>query len=712
MRMDEFIECSFGDFLKSYLPFVPLEEDVNVCLRRLRESTTEHGKRILRRAKVRSGRTKKICECFAEFYQAVNTTERQRLSHLEEIAHAIADSQINGRQLQYTLFSETSAGCHSTDKINACFLPAKYRLRKSGNANKGAVNYLQSGIIPVACSCKLHKSDMNRQENYSQIVSANVQTMNCDSSRIFSFGITIEADEMQLWYFSRSHCAVSERVNFVKNPVLLIKTFVSFMFATKEEMGYDPTITRHDNNKVKGHAPRVWLVHEVASSAKGAKVIGSEYVLEDVWLADSALTEKQIQDAIFESIEGFWSSQERDVKEGMKEMWDKHRELVSSGQYKDFFLTIEADYEGQKSRAAPRHHKRWQSVSSQDDLHYGLGGAPEDHAQKKQYRLIFKEECVRFGELKKLGDAIDVLQQTLIPLELLLCAGWVHRDISSGNILAFEQRNGRWKAKVSDLEYAKKFPRDPESRVDVSTGTPYFMAHEILNARYIVRMAFESDGDYYKSVDNNKHGAQSVIHNFQHDLEPIYWLLYWTLVDRIPHEPSHIHSKEIFLNTVSMFTLRSDAFLDPIRVRLQQALKPSVLFFAKPLDIIRNSLSAACQKREMDKEINDPLSYIKVYDRFSQFFEGVAAGRSDWANEELFSRHEIAKLYSASKERNGGSEGTLSAPRRGKRLRGSRLACPRSPDSYALSEGSEAQCDDSTSALEGARLAKRQRNRG
>ena len=41
----------------------------------------------------------------------------------------------------------------------------------------------------------------------------------------------------------------------------------------------------------------------------------------------------------------------------------------------------------------------------------------------------------------------------------MLCAGWVHRDISSDNILAYEKTDGVLRAKLSDLDYARKFPR-------------------------------------------------------------------------------------------------------------------------------------------------------------------------------------------------------------------------------------------------------------
>jgi len=39
----------------------------------------------------------------------------------------------------------------------------------------------------------------------------------------------------------------------------------------------------------------------------------------------------------------------------------------------------------------------------------------------------------------------------------MTCAGWVHRDISSGNIFAYKTDTG-WVAKLAGLEYARRFP--------------------------------------------------------------------------------------------------------------------------------------------------------------------------------------------------------------------------------------------------------------
>ena len=62
----------------------------------------------------------------------------------------------------------------------------------------------------------------------------------------------------------------------------------------------------------------------------------------------------------------------------------------------------------------------------------------------------------------------------VLALFLMFLAGWVHRDISVGNILAVRADDGSWKVKLADLEYAKKFPSEtgsPEPKTVSDLGT-------------------------------------------------------------------------------------------------------------------------------------------------------------------------------------------------------------------------------------------------
>lgn len=95
---------------------------------------------------------------------------------------------------------------------------------------------------------------------------------------------------------------------------------------------------------------------------------------------------------------------------------------------------------------------------------------PEAHPTS-HYRIAFKEVCTSLNEQEDLGVVFDALSATcnsaplalagtftdiLTVLERLHSVRWVHRDISPGNILIYETEDKVLRAKLSDVEYAKR----------------------------------------------------------------------------------------------------------------------------------------------------------------------------------------------------------------------------------------------------------------
>ncbi|KAH9487284.1 hypothetical protein JR316_0001354 [Psilocybe cubensis] len=727
---DEFIECSVDVFFKHYLPFEPSEAAVEECVLRLLckdyapngdagEGFRPKQAPITPRRCARINPLHKLDDntghpVLSEVVPTVGypdtpglrftdymkrpgshgSVEKTVFAPLKTIADAIGSysETCDGRARNNFQYLHCPQAVISSDignsksRIDACF------------SNGGSDFHTKYIAVPI----EQNVSAADRDSNNRRVVSANVQIMNDDVRRMFTYGMTFEGDKATLWYHCRSHSAVSRQFNFVENPRLLVKVFLSFLFATDEELGYNPDVTlvegkkrqytfkipssdgksakfyrtvkvlsEYPSNNISGRMARVWLVDRVDS--EGNK-IGPPCVLKDVWLSVNTLTEKEIQTAIFADIEKYCHPDKPDYnlasdppedspQDALNAIKMRNAELVKSGEYKQYFLEIESDHAGKPSKAvlegcAPvtrlfqnAHANRIASLN--ENSIPSVGSTPfiksgqqckRTFTPRKQYRVIFKEVCEPVGNLPTLGEVLDVIQQTLIPLSLLYCAGWVHRDISSGNILAHEV-GSVLRAKLSDFEYAKKFPlpKDHEGSVDPKTGTPFFMPVEIMQNTYL----YPKTKTYSKAVSrvwglkevmlrhltqrkqtkNRKRTAVSVVYNFQHDLESLWWVLVWSLTARVDHQPSRTWAKQIFQHNDVPTSARLN-FLRPYcedpdenAQDLQRIMLPSISVLRYIVDALREAMNIAYSERERGYMLRDPLSYAIIVNLFHSAFQ-------------------------------------------------------------------------------------------
>ncbi|KAH9476740.1 hypothetical protein JR316_0010655 [Psilocybe cubensis] len=718
----EFITCSVENFMKAYLDFVPNEKETQYFIKKLLEdiptgrgagpyslrSDTEPIPSVLTGDETsfafRAYPPKKKIAVLTDNEIAV-------FKGWEKIAEAIGNIDYPG-QRKRNRFSYVSVPHKSIDspnrgsnnKIDAAFVAA-------WDKNKP----LQTTDIAVVMEHKL--SESQKRQNALQAVSANVQIMNDDVRRMFTFGITAEQRNVTLWYHGRSHSAASHTFDFTENPKLFIQVLIAFSFATEEELGYDPTVTLegdgnytfklpeslgskdfrlfrtleplslYRSNNITGRMARVYKVVEVSESGE---VLGDPLVLKDVWLDSSAETEKQIQEAIFDDIERFWNSTDEPTE--LKMIKEAHKQIVDDGSYKKYFLQIVLDHIGRETKMTaeggiatqrllvepelPPHILRFGTENEESqflndqasvDTHPIASQFPESpvvprkYSPKRQYRVLFKEVCKTSGRLATLGEVVNVLLQILTPIQLLFCAGWVHRDISSGNILAFKKNlesKGPWLAKLSDLEYAKKFPLQNGSKRagNPKTGTPYFMPLEVMMSSYL----FSSDHD--KRITAREHGTPSsfpahnpldieearylerganlerkaqetpaiaetgVAHNFQHDLESIWWILFWNICCRLDPEQStpflQNFGKAIFINEIKPSNARIHCITKTSFGESIIANAPkSISSFVSLLFVLREDLYQDYIERGREGAYNDVGSYAKIHDRFLFLFK-------------------------------------------------------------------------------------------
>ncbi|KAG8937945.1 hypothetical protein FRC04_009870, partial [Tulasnella sp. 424] len=327
-------------------------------------------------------------------------------------------------------------------------------------------------------------------------------------------------------------------------------------------------------------------------------------VLKEVWLDSDSKTEGQNLDAIFERLQEIAAEGDEGIFKGFNKKSKKSlKRCLKAKSWGRYFLTKVCDWQGCESKEVPPaahsdptlfdsptstitpssipHSDRTRTTTYQatNPVPVAQNRLPRRHCPKRQYRVIFEEVCEALHDVQRLRDVATALLDSVFALQLMFLAGWVHRDISSGNIYAYRfQKSGTKKVKVqgilADLEYAKRFePELAEGSSDPKTGTAFFMAVEIqkqvlfynLDAsqsnhslakgrnkeldnneeeeseekEYEEGLSEESSSESSSSSEESSEEEASesnlkrsidVIHNFEHDMESIFWLYLWILL--------------------------------------------------------------------------------------------------------------------------------------------------------------------------------------
>ncbi|KAF9535393.1 hypothetical protein CPB83DRAFT_901122 [Crepidotus variabilis] len=380
-------------------------------------------------------------------------------------------------------------------------------------------------------------------ENNLQMMLGTVNHIfNNDPRRSFVYGLTIGEDSFTMSYFSRSHSVFSQPLNWVLGVKEIVTVLLFTIFATSEEMDFDPSITRTSRADVKNplenyvydlgnsmyyktvrsiaefkslkianRATRVWKVQRIRCKSDLTSTEGRACVLKDVWLPQNAKSEKTIQDDIFKDIDGFFSklSNLLDSKDfsslpafdGLPpEMRSWVIDNLAENQYKHYFLNILHEKQGRPSKQQVKGAKVISTAEFRDPLSIDASatdsagsdsGVPvhSNHSLRLDYtpinvqsskpefpyvtrrQVIFSDVCKSLYELDEFRDAMVALQGGFAGLLAMFLGGWVHRDISGGNILRVELSGV---GVIADLEYAK--PLEDVSGHDPKMGTSIFMA--------------------------------------------------------------------------------------------------------------------------------------------------------------------------------------------------------------------------------------------
>ncbi|KAF5334494.1 hypothetical protein D9611_013804 [Ephemerocybe angulata] len=409
----------------------------------------------------------------------------------------------------------------------------------------------------IAALAEFNNSEIERSENERQLLANVVHLMHDDPRRIFAFGIIFE----ETW-----------------EPKDLIRALLFLSCASREQFGFDPTVVQGMEANERyfryavddkwyrttgrpledsgafyliGRGVRIWTVRQCDENGEFRS--DEHNVLKDAWHWVENPTERQIQGNILQSLT------------------DKSKISLEDAQVKlsKYFLTIIADQtltstlrrpsEAQKNFLTERpvnpipgtSRARRSSQFSGSDTPTARTGAPPlqkglGRQSRTNQRHVFKEKCITFDEVCDLRAGLEVCKGYVAALSLFREAGYVHRDISGGNCLVYEN-HGRLLPKISDLEHCKRY--DSVSTHDAVTVTYQFTAIEV-GMKKIRFPRIEDEYDTLEAFEAYEEAlAANPLHHhfhFYHDLESVFWVASHHIAKNIPEDPCRAPTVDSF----------------------------------------------------------------------------------------------------------------------------------------------------------------------
>ncbi|CCM06342.1 uncharacterized protein FIBRA_08597 [Fibroporia radiculosa] len=260
---------------------------------------------------------------------------------------------------------------------------------------------------------------------------------------------------------------------------------------------------------------------------------------------------------------------------------------------------------------------------------------------RAHYRIVFKEVCTALHQEISLCPVFDYLSQTALVLRFLHEAGWVHRDLSTGNILVL---NGN--IRLADFEYAKRLDESSSSH-DIRTGTADFMSVEVDDQDYFFLTQELNDAqiktddllDDLSDDDTPQAPSEPVEvvfrYNPLHDFESLWWISVYFLfnkriaaVDQAP-PPPHDHSQQRAFASDIFYSLRGRQVALTNHHTFQKAvrsLSPVLAKFGKSVNVLRTRVVDRYENIEKNPRTipsstaagEVPIDFIKILGKLGQ----------------------------------------------------------------------------------------------
>ncbi|KAL0062265.1 hypothetical protein AAF712_010834 [Marasmius tenuissimus] len=606
--------------------------------------------------------------------------ENKVYKHLEDISEEVvkaAQKVWKIKEEQTVRFTCRPNHASLSDTQNSGFMTdGDQELIKNDNPNGG--KDLLDSVTTAEFKKKPGKDNAN--DNVRKLLGNSTHMISSDPRRRFRFGITIEDAQMRFWYFSRALNFVTHDFNFITDPKPFIQFLLATSFATPEELGYDPTVVRlnvdgewvydyrvdhpedgtqwyrtvesldtHRAARLPGRGVRVWVVKPLDVSRQPYPPGSTEdkrYVLKDYWLAMDSDSESKILEAIVTAATGVDGRTEADIRKHLMTI-ERDWAVSVNGRDDNSGLHLRSkmppsehdehdlEHDPQTPPTQPQLSSSVNSVptgglnipeeKSQNDVPAGLD-RPRVFEPRVHRRLIFKEVGQPLNKIRDQKVLAQCLAEALEGLNDFYRAGYVHRDVSSGNLLLCKLDGGSYICKISDLEYAR--PRLVKKKAnskahDGKTGTPAFMAVEVQVGDY----AF---GPQLHILTIGNGSKPQFLHNYLHDVEGLWWIMLYSLFstgpawEALPSADDLKHRKarknQLFPNLITDSVTRHK-FMTNARVHEQYMSSMPRPFQALAADMTNALVQLMKLHQYAGLDILDHDSFKDVYRKLLPFFQ-------------------------------------------------------------------------------------------
>ncbi|KAI5114981.1 hypothetical protein M0805_008804, partial [Coniferiporia weirii] len=306
---------------------------------------------------------------------------------------------------------------------------------------------------------------------------------------------------------------------------------------------------------------------------------GIEYALEYAWFEDDRKLELEIHRELLEDIKTF-------VRPAEEVIARKH--LLAPKYHSKAIINEQEDHTCEvviRNAISINDAAKGVALSCVSDNEAHLGTrAPRNNTRKLihhriYYRVILDEATEPVHKKMNWRSVSVSLKYCTEILSYMHRAGWVHHDLSYGNIYLYKGR-GLW----GDLEYAKKM--GTHGKHEVRTGTLDLMAVEVANRSYMhainrsymltAPLTMNEEDAFINSIskvsskaklheegkgaltdwDARYEDAPTFFYNELHDLESMWWIPVWMLffhddqaqpmTDELRRASRHFHVRRFF----------------------------------------------------------------------------------------------------------------------------------------------------------------------